>query len=330
MHEKIIILGDGAWATTLAILLKENDHKVSMWSAFPDYLKEALKKGKNERYLPGVKFSKEIVFEEDINEAIEKSDIIVDAIPSKFYRDVLKKIKADVSGKIFVNVSKGIEIKGLKRMTEIAHEELGRKIKTCVLSGPTIAPEVARRMPAVAVASSLNFQVAKRVQNMFFSPAFRVYTNNDPVGVELGGALKNIVAIVAGISDGLGFGANTKAAILSRGIKEIERFGSVFSAKKKTFYGIAGLGDLSTTCISSDSRNRTLGERIGRGEKLEDILNSSFSVVEGVTTTKAVYNLAKKKNIDMPMTEQAYLILYHNKNPQKALEDLMKRDRKTE
>jgi glycerol-3-phosphate dehydrogenase (NAD(P)+) len=327
--KKVTILGDGAWATTLGILLNKNGHKVTIWSNFPDYLDELNLKKVNEKYLPGFSIPKEISFEKDINEAVLSSDIIVDAIPSKFYRSVLKKINCDVSDKIFVNVSKGIEQKSLKRMTEIIKEELG-KVKTCILSGPTIAIEVAEEMPAVAISASNNLKIAKTIQELFFNQNFRVYTSEDPLGVELCGALKNVIAIVAGISDGLGFGANAKAAILSRGIVEIARLGQVMGAKKKTFFGIAGLGDLSTTCISPESRNRTLGERIGRGEKLEEIINSTNSVIEGVTTTEAVYNLSKKYNIDMPITNQVYMILYHKKDPKKALVDLMLRSKKGE
>ena len=327
--KKVTILGDGAWATTLGILLNKNGHKVTIWSNFPDYLDELNLKRVNEKYLPGFSIPKEISFEKDINEAVSSSDIVVDAIPSKFYRSVLKKINCDVSDKIFVNVSKGIEQKSLKRMTEIIKEELG-KVKTCILSGPTIAIEVAEEMPAVAISASNNLKIAKTIQELFFNQNFRVYTSEDPLGVELCGALKNVIAIVAGISDGLGFGANAKAAILSRGIVEIARLGQVMGAKKKTFFGIAGLGDLSTTCISPESRNRTLGERIGRGERLEEIINSTNSVIEGVTTTEAVYNLSKKYNIDTPITNQVYMILYHKKDPKKALVDLMLRSKKGE
>ncbi|MDD4662120.1 MAG: NAD(P)-dependent glycerol-3-phosphate dehydrogenase [Candidatus Pacebacteria bacterium] len=328
--KKVTILGDGAWATTIALILNKNGHKVTMWSTFPDYLDELNLKRVNAKYLPDFSIPKEIVFEKDINKAVSNADIIVDAIPSKFYRSVLNKIdKKNIQGKFFVNVSKGIEQESLKRMTEIAKEEFP-KIKTCVLSGPTIAHEVALGMPAVVISASSDLNVAKSVQELFFNESFRVYTSTDPIGVELCGALKNVIAIVAGISDGLGFGANSKAAILSRGIVEIARLGQVLGAKKKTFYGIAGLGDLATTCISPESRNRTLGEKIGKGEKLKDIINSTNSVIEGATTTEAVYNLSKKYKVDMPITKETYEILYQNKDPKKALADLMFRSKKGE
>ncbi|MDD3032611.1 MAG: NAD(P)-dependent glycerol-3-phosphate dehydrogenase [Candidatus Pacebacteria bacterium] len=325
----ITILGDGAWATTLAILLSNNRNKVILWSSFPEYLDELDSKRVNKKYLGDFIIPQEVVFEKDINKAVLQSEIIVDAIPSKFYRSVLKQIKVKVSDKIFVNVSKGIEQKTLMRMTEIIHQELGRT-KTCVLSGPTIAQEIAKGMPAVAIAASANLEIAREVQKLFFNDRFRVYTNLDPVGVELCGALKNIIAIIAGISDGLGFGANSKAAILSRGIVEISRLGQVMGAQKKTFFGIAGLGDLATTCISPESRNRTFGERIGAGEKMNDIIKSTDSIIEGATTTEAVYNLSKKFNVEMPITSQVYMMLYHNKDPRKALADLMLREKKGE
>jgi glycerol-3-phosphate dehydrogenase (NAD(P)+) len=319
--QKILVLGDGAWATTLAIILSNNKQDVSMYSVFPDYLDELDKNRVNKKYLPDVSIPKDIKFEKDINEGVLNADIIIDAIPSKFYRSVLKNISCDVSGKIFVNVSKGIEEDSLKRMTEIIHEELSG-VKTCVLSGPTIAIEVAQEMPAVIVAASEDEGVAKTIQDIFFNEYFRVYTSSDTIGVELGGPLKNIIAIVAGISDGLGFGANTKAAILARGLIEIERFCTELGGKSKTVYGIAGLGDLSTTCISS--------EKLGKGEKMDDILNSTNSIVEGATTTKAVYELSQKLGVDMPFTKQVYLILYKNKEPKQALIDLMQRSKKEE
>ncbi len=327
--KKITILGDGAWATTLALILSKNGHNVTMWSAFPEYLEELDSKRVNEKYLPNFSISQNIEFDKNIDSAILKSEIIVDAIPSKFYRSVLKKIGVDVSQKIFVNVSKGIEQNTLKRMTEIIYEELGG-VRTCILSGPTIASEVASEMPAVAASASSDYETSKIIQEIFFNENFRVYTNNDPLGVELCGALKNVIAIVAGISDGLGFGANAKSAILTRGIVEITRLGESMGAKKETFYGVAGLGDLATTCMSLESRNRTFGEKIGKGQKFEDILNSTNSVIEGATTTEAVYNLSKKFNIEMPITTQVYMILYNGKDPRKALVDLMLRKKKGE
>jgi len=330
--QNITILGDGAWGTTLAILLSENGHNVSVWSAFPEHLKEIDKKRENKKYLAGIKISKNIIFEKDLNKVMEKSDWIIFAIPSKFFREVAQKVKQtniSLRGKVFVNVAKGLEQKTLKRMTEVLKDELGN-VQVAVLSGPTIAIEVAKKMPAIVVAASKDKKIAKKMQEMFSNNYFRVYTSNDVVGVEISGPLKNIIAVVAGISDGLGFGANTKAAILTRGIVEIQRLGQKLGAKRKTFSGIAGLGDLSTTCISPESRNRTFGERIARGESLDKILKTTDGVIEGVTTSEAVYQLSKKYKVDMPLVERVYQMIYENKKPKEAVKELMQRKKKAE
>ncbi|HOC53967.1 MAG TPA: NAD(P)H-dependent glycerol-3-phosphate dehydrogenase [Candidatus Pacearchaeota archaeon] len=330
--QNITILGDGAWGTTLAILLSENGHNVSVWSAFPEHLREIDKKRENKKYLAGIKIPKNIIFEKDLNKVIEKSDWIIFAIPSKFFREVAQKVKQtniSLRGKVFVNVAKGLEQKTLKRMTEVLKDELGN-VQVAVLSGPTIAIEVAKKMPAIVVAASKDKKIAKKMQEMFSNNYFRVYTSNDVVGVEISGPLKNIIAVVAGISDGLGFGANTKAAILTRGIVEIQRLGQKLGAKRKTFSGIAGLGDLSTTCISPESRNRTFGERIARGESLDTILKTTDGVIEGVTTSEAVYQLSKKYKVDMPLVERVYQMIYENKKPKEAVKELMQRKKKAE
>lgn len=330
--QNITILGDGAWGTTLAILLSDNGHNVSIWSAFPEHLEELDKKRENKKYLAGIKIPKNIVFEKDLKLAIEKSDWIVFAIPSKFFRDVAIQVKQTnnpLKNKIFINVAKGLEQKTLKRMTEVLKDELG-SVQTAVLSGPTIAIEVARKMPAIVVAASKNRKVAKKIQEMFSNEYFRVYTSTDVIGVEISGPLKNIIAVVAGISDGLGFGANAKAAILTRGIVEIQRLGQKLGAKRKTFSGIAGLGDLSTTCISPESRNRTFGERIAKGESLEKIIRTTDGIIEGITTSEAVYQLSKKNRVDMPFVERVYQVIYENKNPKEATRELMQRKRKAE
>jgi glycerol-3-phosphate dehydrogenase (NAD(P)+) len=330
--QNITILGDGAWGTTLAILLSKNSHNVNVWSAFPEHLEELDKKRENKKYLEGIKIPKSIIFEKDLEKAIIFSEWIIFAIPSKFFREVTKKvkeIKTPLRGKVFINVAKGLEQKTLKRMTEILKDELGN-VQIAVLSGPTIAIEVAKEMPAIAVVASRNKKIAKQMQEMFSGEYFRIYTSNDVVGVELSGPLKNIIAVVAGISDGLGFGANSKAAILTRGIVEIQRLGQKMGAKRKTFSGIAGLGDLSTTCISLDSRNRTFGERLAKGETVEKILKTTDGVIEGITTAEAVYQLSKKYKVDMPLTERIYQIIYKNKNPKEAVKELMQRKKKAE
>jgi glycerol-3-phosphate dehydrogenase (NAD(P)+) len=328
----ITILGDGAWGTTLAILLAENGHNVSVWSAFPEHLKELDKKRENKKYLSGIKIPQSINFEKDLSIAIEKSDWIVFAIPSKFFRSVanqIKETKIPLKRKVFINVAKGLEQKTFKRMTEVLKEELG-SVQVAVLSGPTIAIEVAKKMPAIIVVASANKKTAKDIQEIFSNDYFRVYTSSDVVGVEISGPLKNIIAVVAGISDGLGFGANTKAAILTRGIVEIQRLGQKLGAKRKTFSGIAGLGDLSTTCISPESRNRTFGERIAKGESLEKILKTTDGIIEGVTTSEAVYQLSKKYKVDMPLARGVYQMIYEKKSPKEAVRELMQRKKKAE
>ncbi len=328
----ITILGDGAWATTLAIVLSKNGHNVFIWSAFPEHLEELNKKRENKKYLPGIKIPENIIFEKDLKTVIEKSSWIIFAIPSKFFRSVAQKIKASKSnlkGKVFINVAKGLEQKTLMRMTEIIKSELG-KVAVAVLSGPSIAIEVAKGLPVLVVVASKNHEIAKEIQHIFSNNYFRVYTSTDVIGVELGGPLKNIIAVVAGISDGLGFGSNAKAAILSRGLAEIQRLGIKMGAKKKTFSGLAGLGDLSTTCISPESRNRTFGERIAKGEKMAKIIESTDSIIEGATTAEAVYQLSKRYKVEMPITDQVYQVLYKNKSPQTALKELMTRKRKPE
>ncbi len=332
MKNKITILGDGAWGTTLAILLSKNGHDVLVWSVFADHLEKLDKERENKKYLKGIKIPKNIVFEKDLQKAIEFGDYIVFAIPSKFFRNVCRTIKSEnvsLRKKVFISVAKGIEQGTLKRMTEILKEELGN-VRACVLSGPTIAIEVARELPALVVVASRDKETAKTIQKIFSNDYFRVYTSTDIIGVELGGPLKNIIAVIAGISDGLGFGSNAKAAILSRGIVEIQRLGQKMGAKKKTFYGLAGLGDLSTTCISPESRNRTLGERIAKGEKLDKIIETTDSIIEGATTTEAVYELSRKYNVDMPIVDSAYNILYKNLAPIDALRRMMSREKKSE
>lgn len=328
----ITILGDGAWGTTLAILLSKNGHNVTVWSAFPEHLDVLDKERENKTYLKGIKIPQDIVFEKNLGKAIEFGEYVVFSIPSKFFREVardIKKEKVSLKKKVFINVAKGLEQKSLKRMTEILKEELGN-VQTAVLSGPTIAIEVAKELPALVVAASKKHSIAKNIQNIFSNDYFRVYTSTDVIGVELGGPLKNIIAVVAGISDGVGFGSNAKAAILSRGIVEIQRLGEKMGAKKRTFYGLAGLGDLSTTCISPESRNRTLGERIAKGEKLDEIVNSTASIIEGATTAEAVYQLSKKYKVDMPIVSSVYHILYENMRPMDALTQMMQRERKPE
>ncbi len=328
---KIAVLGDGGWGTTLAILLYRKGFKVTLWGAFADYVAYLNKKRINTRFLPGIRIPKNIEITHDLKSAIYGKQLIILATPSQYMRSVLRKIKKIGYSKdaLYLNVTKGIEVQTLKGMSELIHDELGN-IKLAVLSGPTIAQEVAKEIPTTAVIASRDKKIRKYLQNIFSTERLRIYTNSDVIGVELGGSLKNIIAIAAGISDGLGFGTNTKAAILSRGLAEISRLGHAMGARSRTFSGISGLGDLVTTCISPYSRNRFVGEQIGKGKSLEQIKSHMQMVAEGVPTTKSAYALSLKYKVDMPITREVYFVLYKNKSPLRAVRNLMLRERKEE
>lgn len=329
-NKKIAVIGDGGWGTTLAILLSNNGHEVSIWGAFPDYVEIVKKRRVNSKFLPGIKIPAPIKITAALDEAINNKDIVIVAVPSQYLRSVTEKLAAyKAEDKIFVSVTKGIENKTLKRMSEIMRSLLGAA-RIAVLSGPTIAHEVAAGVPTTIVASSEDMALAKEMQAVFMTDRFRVYTNNDMVGVELGGSLKNIIAIATGISDALGFGTNAKAALLTRGLVEMVRLGIAMGAKRETFYGLSGLGDLTTTCISPYSRNRHFGEEIGKGRTLKQALKETEMVVEGVATTVSAYELAKKYKIDMPIVTEIHSVLYDNKDPKRAVHDLMTRSPKEE
>lgn len=330
LKDKIAVLGDGGWGTTLAIHLAKKGYCVNLWGAFPSYLKHLERTRINTKFLPGIKLPKKISLSSDIFKVINGAELIILAIPSQFMRQVVKKLKGlNLSKSIFLSVTKGIENQTLLRMSQVIESELGN-IRLAVLSGPTIAHEVAKNIPSTAVIASRNKDIARRLQDIFMTERLRIYTNSDIVGVELGGSLKNIIAIACGISDGLGFGTNTKAALLSRGLAEITRLGIAMSAKKETFSGLSGLGDLVTTCVSPYSRNRSVGEQIGKGNKLAGIIKSMEMIAEGIPTAKAAYGLSKRYNIEMPITNQVYLVLYHGKDPLAAVNDLMLRKKKQE
>ncbi|MCM8801565.1 MAG: NAD(P)-dependent glycerol-3-phosphate dehydrogenase [Candidatus Omnitrophica bacterium] len=327
----ISILGDGGWGTTLAIHLFKRGFKVSLWGAFVDYVEYLKRKRINSRFLPGIRIPKKINITSNLDEAVKDKDLIVFAIPSQYLRSVLERFKLIDYPKdaLYLSVIKGIECGSLKRMSEVIHDELG-DIKLGVMSGPTIAYELVRGFPTTAVVASDNPDLRKILQDIFMNENFRIYTNDDVTGVELGGSLKNVIAIACGISDGLGFGTNTKAALLSRGLVEISRLGIAMGAKAETFAGLSGLGDLVTTCISAYSRNRFVGEQIGKGKTLKQITQKMQMVAEGISTTKSAYALSQKYNVEMPITKEVYYVLYKNKSPLKAVKDLMGRQRKEE
>ncbi|MFH1768180.1 MAG: NAD(P)H-dependent glycerol-3-phosphate dehydrogenase [Candidatus Omnitrophota bacterium] len=331
MNDKITIIGAGSWGTTLAVILAKKGLSVELHSVFPEHNRQMAKQRRNNLFLKGTLFPKNLTVNPSLKQSLN-NEIIVVAIPVKFLRRVLRTMKkCDVffKNKILVSVSKGIEAKSLKRPSQIIEEELG-KVTVAVLSGPTIAKEVLEGIPTVCVIVSKKEAIAERLQKIFNSCEFRVYCHSNVVGVEFGGALKNIIAIACGISDGLGFGVNTKAALVTRGLAEMTKMGIKLGAVSEIFWGISGLGDLVTTCFSFHSRNRSLGEKIGKGRKLRQVIENMEMVAEGVETVKSVYQLSKKLKVDMPITKEVYLILYKNKSPKRAVQDLMKRPLKPE
>jgi glycerol-3-phosphate dehydrogenase (NAD(P)+) len=329
---QITVLGDGGWGTTLAILLFRKGYSVCLWSVSRSYASYLDRKRVNSKFLPGVSIPRGIGITADLRDAVEHRDLIILAVPSQYARNVLagiKKLRMADLPEVLVGATKGIEVGTLKRMSEVVKEALGG-IKFAVLSGPTIAREVVKGIPTTAVLASQHKKEAERLQNIFMTERFRVYTNGDLVGVELGGSLKNVIAIACGISDGLGFGTNTKAALLARGMAEISRLGQAMGAKAATFSGLSGLGDLVTTCISPYSRNRFVGEQIGKGKSLKEITNHMQMVAEGVPTAKSAYSLSLKYKVDMPITKEVFRVLYKNKAPLKAVRDLMTREKRSE
>lgn len=330
VFKKISIIGDGAWGTTLAIHLSRKHYAVTLWGAFPDNIAQIAQMHENKKFLPGIKIPTQVRYTSDINEAINFGELIVLSSPSEYLTDTLTKIQTtSYQKKVFVSVVKGIHPKSLMRMSEIIHTHLPH-VPLVVLSGPTIAVEVAQGIPTTAVAACSNEKLAVAIQKVFNSDTFRIYTNTDVIGVEIAGSVKNVIAIACGVCDGLGLGTNAKAAILTRGLAEITRLGMAMGGRRETFYGLAGLGDLATTCFSPNSRNRTVGEALGRGQKIKQVLGGMNAVAEGVVTAKAVYHLAKSKKIVMPIVTEVYKIVFENKSSSKALKDLMGRSLKSE
>jgi glycerol-3-phosphate dehydrogenase (NAD(P)+) len=341
MSERITILGDGAMATVCSILLTQGGHRVTMWGAFEESIERLIQNREQSRLLPGVKVPANVRLTANDNDCLADATMILSAIPTQYARASWKRLLAYVPrGVPIVSVAKGIEIETLLRPTQVLADVLGGgrdhgggpvcDWKLVALSGPNIAGELARYLPGTAVAACDDDELAKRVQSVFSTEWFRVYTNRDTIGVELAGATKNVIAIAAGILDGLAAGNNAKAALVTRGLVEITRLGVAMGADEQTFFGLAGLGDLITTCVSPEGRNRTVGERIGKGRKLKDILDSMDSVAEGVPTTKAVRELAHRHHVEMPITESVYSVLFEEKDVIAALTDLMTRDPKPE
>ncbi|MBI5206351.1 MAG: NAD(P)H-dependent glycerol-3-phosphate dehydrogenase [Candidatus Firestonebacteria bacterium] len=331
MKKKVAVLGAGSWGTTLSILLSKKSLEVKLWAKDENKALSLRKERENKYYLPGIKIPQNIFISSSIEEVIKDADIIVIAVPTHVVREITRRAFSNInrSDIIIVNASKGIENNTLNRMSEVIFKETGNE-NIVVLSGPSHAEEVSLEIPTAIVAASNKLNIAKEVQELFFTSYFRVYTNLDLIGVEIGGALKNIIAIGTGILDGLKLGDNTKAALITRGLAEITRFGTFFGAKKETFAGLSGIGDLVCTCTSKHSRNRLLGEKIGYGKKLKEALEEMIMVAEGLKTTLSVYDMAKKNNINMPITEQMYEVLYCDKSPEEALYKLMNREARYE
>lgn len=326
----ISIIGDGGWGTTLAIYLAKKKYPVFLWGAFPDYVSLVARTRENKKFLPGHKIPRSIVLTADMREAVSKTDLIVLACPSEYLIRTLNKIKScPYQGKSFLSVIKGLHPVSFKRMSVIVRDVLG-PVPLAVLSGPTIAGELAAGIVTTAVAASGDRGLAGKIQNIFSSSIFRIYTNTDVIGVEIGGSVKNVIALACGVCDGLGLGTNAKAAILTRGLAEITRLGTAMGGRIKTFYGLSGLGDLATTCFNPNSRNRMVGQQLGEGKSIRAVLKGMNAVAEGVVTAKAVYRLSKTKNIPMPIVTEVYKIIVLNKDPRRAMADLMGRAPKPE
>lgn len=334
----ITILGAGSWSIALSCLLKEKNHLLKIWEINPKDAEFLSKTRENPLKLPGIKIPFDIPITSNIKEALNSAEYVLCVVPSQTMRSTCKTLVSSLPEerinkiKGWIIATKGIECGSLKLMSDILLEEIPglSKDKIVVLSGPSLAAEVSRKIPTTVVAASENIELAKIIQKEFSTSTFRIYTNNDLIGVELAGSVKNVIALAAGICDGLGLGDNTKGALLTRGMAEIVRLGIKMGAYEQTFFGLAGIGDLITTCISKHSRNRNLGDMIASGLTLKEALEKTVMVAEGVETARSVYELSKKYNIAMPISTEVYKVLFENKSPKDAVRDLMLREAKPE
>jgi len=335
---KIVVIGAGSWGTTLAVLLANKGYNVSLWTHREETCNEILSIRKNIKYTKDLIIPDNIIAFHEIDAyIISGSEIILLAVPSHALRETINKFynvfeSITDSVRCVLNVAKGFEIGTNLRLSEVLEDVLPYTLRTriCSLSGPNIAVEVARKLPSVSVVASKNSEILKFVQAVLSTDNFRIYTNKDVSGVEIGGAIKNIIAIASGISDGLGYGANTKASLITRGLYELSKFGIKLGANPLTFSGAAVMGDLIATCISEHSRNRSVGERLAGGEKIDQIMKSMYMVAEGIKTTKAVYEIAIKNDLNVPITECIYEIIYKNLSPEESVKKLMSRKFKSE
>ena len=329
--ERIAIIGDGAMGSVCAIILANKGYDVGLWGAFAENIEDTIRLNENRKYLPGFSLPQQLRISSWAEEIMAGAGLVISAIPCQYLRGLWPRLSDCLAeDSAIISVTKGIENNTLKRPTEILAELTGSDRRLASLSGPTIAVELAKGLPATAVVASTDADLAQWGQRIFTTAFFRLYTNYDLLGVELAGASKNVIAIAAGIIDGLNLGDNTKAALLTRGLVEITRLGVALGAKQETFAGLAGLGDLVTTCISSLGRNRYVGEQIGKGEELEDILSDMSAVAEGVATTKSLTALARKHQVDMPITFKVHSVLFDGQEPLGAISELMGRAPKSE
>lgn len=327
---KIGVLGAGGWGIALSVLLNQNGHEVTLWSKLETEVEEIISTRENKKSLPGIKVDKNIAVTADLDEAVAQKDIIVMAVASVFVRATSALLKGKISeNQVIVNVAKGIEEKTLFTISQIIEQELS-EANVAVLSGPSHAEEVGKGIPTTVVVGAKDKQTAMMIQNIFSSPVFRVYTSPDILGIELGGSLKNVIALAAGISDGLGYGDNTKAALITRGIHEMSRLGVAMGGKLPTFFGLSGIGDLIVTCSSTHSRNWRAGNLIGQGKTLAEAREEIHMVVEGANSAQAALALAKKYHIVMPIVEQVNAVLFENAKASDAVEQLMGRDKTVE
>jgi glycerol-3-phosphate dehydrogenase (NAD(P)+) len=327
------ILGGGSWGTALALLLNGVGRRVRVWEYDSEQCDRITADGENKKFLPGIEIPGDVPFSNNLEGVIKDCDAAVFVVPSRFFRDVARAaVSAGLGGReLKVIATKGLEGGSLLRMSQVLCEELqDASGRTAVLAGPSHAEEVSRGVPTAIVSASENEGAAVETQELFMAKTFRVYTNTDLLGVELGVAVKNVIAVAAGICDGLGYGDNTKGALLTRGLAEMVRLGNAMGAKNETFFGLAGVGDLVTTCLSRHSRNRFVGEQIGRGRKLQEILKDMVMVAEGVDTANAALTLSRRHRIEMPITEQVNAVLFDKKDPTAAIHELMSRERKAE
>ncbi len=323
---RFAVLGAGSWGTALAMLLADNGHEVTLWAHHESAAEAMRRERANERYLPGIPFPDSLQVTADLAAAVDDVDVVLIVVPSHAFRETTHKLAPLLKpGQKVAWGTKGLEPGTRKLLHEVAREELGASVSMAVVSGPTFAKEVARKLPGAVTVASQDTEFALALARALHNDHFRAYTGDDITGVEIGGAVKNVMAIATGTADGMGFGANARAALIARGLAEMQRLGRALGARDETFTGLTGLGDLVLTCTDDQSRNRRLGLAIGQGKSIDETVKEIGQVVEGINTCKEVHELAKEKGVDMPITEQVYLIVHEGHTPEQALRDLMER-----